>query len=379
MSSYRIEVFDRRSQLDAISGLRRRVFGGTAAFNRAYLKWKYLENPYVPEPLIYVAWLGDQAAGMRGFYGTSWDVPGSEQRLIIPCAADLGIAEDHRDRGLFDDLTDFAFADLKGRGFPYVINMSATPANYVTSIMAMGWKSLGSYEPLVRSTAAESKTGSRPAASISAPAIDRLRARLKASPRTRALVRRLRDARPKQTASGAGFEALDRSAEGTSLLIEVQPQPAVMAKIAANQARDARFSHVRDEHYFRWRYRNPASTYRFLFRAGDDPDAYLVLQQRAVRPTRLVDWGGREGGCAELLDELIRLAPPAQLSTWGATVSAPFRSYLGEAGFVLDKREGRRGMLVRDLGSADGEDPIGQSRPLDSSHWDLRMICSDRF
>ena len=37
------------------------------ALNSAYVAWKYEQNPYVGEPLIYLALQNERVVGMRGF------------------------------------------------------------------------------------------------------------------------------------------------------------------------------------------------------------------------------------------------------------------------------------------------------------------------
>jgi hypothetical protein len=40
--------------------------------NERYLEWKYRQNPYIRDPLIYLAFAGDRLAGMRGAFGSLW-------------------------------------------------------------------------------------------------------------------------------------------------------------------------------------------------------------------------------------------------------------------------------------------------------------------
>jgi hypothetical protein len=38
-----------------------------------YLEWKYEENPYAKEPVIYLAFQGGELVGMRGLYPSRWE------------------------------------------------------------------------------------------------------------------------------------------------------------------------------------------------------------------------------------------------------------------------------------------------------------------
>ncbi len=41
------------------------------ALNRAYFEWKYDQNPYIDQPLIYVALCNGEVVGMRGLMGAA--------------------------------------------------------------------------------------------------------------------------------------------------------------------------------------------------------------------------------------------------------------------------------------------------------------------
>ena len=384
MSKYRIQIFE-PGLLDHVARLQQQLRGGSRSDNRAYLTWKYLENPYLTDPLLYIARHRDRVVGMRGMYGTSWLVPGLDHPQVLPCAADTGISPDHRDSGLFADLTDFALADLNNRGFPYVINMSATPANYVTSIMTMGWRKVGSYEPLIRSTTPISvATPERPKlGAISA--MKRLSTGLN-SKRVRAAVRSARRLRRKAFGRNpfSEFDQHLRPVGADSVEIALRPRQDAMERIASQFDPRTAIRHLRDETYFAWRYANPHATYRFLFLGADDSQGYAVLQGTSGSPAiQLVDWAGEAESFAELLDATISLSKPAQLGTWGATAPPAIRQHLGRAGFVpdrIDSRARRGGLIVRSLSAGEIDDwSIGTRPLLDLDNWDLRMILSDRY
>ena len=118
----------------------------TTDINQAarYLEWKHEENPYVKEPLVYLAFHGRELVGMRRFYGARWEV-GSPPEI---CSADdFVIAPQHRDRGLATIIMNAAFGDLARRGHQYVFNLSGGQTTVLSSL-AMGWKSAGPLEPI---------------------------------------------------------------------------------------------------------------------------------------------------------------------------------------------------------------------------------------
>ncbi len=372
--------------LDSVADLRRSLWGRSRSSNRAYLEWKYLQNPYLADPLIYVAFAGDRVVGIRGMYGTSWLAPGVDGHVVLPCAADSGIATEYRDQGLFANLTNFAIADLKRRGFQYILNMSATPANYVTSIMAMGWKKVGSYDPLLRTRdpiQPRQPTRPQPGAGTRSR---RLMGALKNSTILRSAVRMLREVRRGALARNP-FAELDRhDVLPGSVPVQVTDLPRldVMGRLATQSERAGAIRHVRDETYYTWRYRNPLANYRFVFLGGDQPEAFLVLQgTHADAAIHVVDWAGDPAGVGDLLDASILGGKPARIGAWGATVPAEVRKRFDHAGFapVSSSPMARRGGLIaRSLADSDpGTWAVGSSQLLNLANWDLRMIISDRF
>ena len=97
-----------------------------AELNAAYLDWKYHQNPYIREPLIYLAFVDEQLVGMRGVFGTRWEVGEPSESFTLPYADDLVIDPGFRRGGVHGQLMRFALDDLERRGYRYLINL--TPA-----------------------------------------------------------------------------------------------------------------------------------------------------------------------------------------------------------------------------------------------------------
>src|SRR5687767_6339979 len=68
MKECRIETY-RPEHKRSVAKLQTRLWSSDTALNTRYLEWKYERNPYVREPLIYLALAGDEVVGMRGFHG----------------------------------------------------------------------------------------------------------------------------------------------------------------------------------------------------------------------------------------------------------------------------------------------------------------------
>jgi hypothetical protein len=337
-----------------------------------HLEWKYGENPYVKEPLIYLAFQGGELVGMRGFYGSKWELGSPAESHSLLVADDAVIAPAHRDRGLVTMIMRAAFEDLAKRGYDYVLNLSGGPVTVVGSL-AMGWKSVGPLDPIGR------QSGS--------PIHRRLRQFLERKP---LLWRYARSPILHSAGENRPFAALDRKARirlGGSIRIEREPSPEAMSELVTRIGHDGRIRHVRDAEFFAWRFRNPLGEYRFLYSGKSRLDGYLVL--KSARPSameskrvKIVDLEATQSSSrSELLDAAIRLGRFPDLFAWGATLPHDTRSYLGSRDFKPVDLEWRaRGcpcVLVRPVSPRPAGDwVLGNCRLSDLANWDMRMLYS---
>ena len=91
------------------------------ALNAAYLEWKYESNPYVKEPLIYLAMNQGRAVGMRGAFATKWQIGNRDHTFLIPYPDDFVIDPENRNQGLMTRIMKFAINDLGERGFDHAL------------------------------------------------------------------------------------------------------------------------------------------------------------------------------------------------------------------------------------------------------------------
>ena len=327
---------------------------------RDYLHWKYWRNPYIDEPLLFLARdRNGSVVGMRGFYGTCWQVAG--QRVVIPCADDFAIAAPERNKGLMTVIMRTALESLTQRGFGYTMNASGSELTVLQSL-AMGWKSLGPMEPVARMTH-----------------VQRAR-RLIVRAARRTLLRRFVSTSMRYP-SGS-FAQLDRHGTKSTgrqhdVVVESSPRPEAMAGLVRSIAGDGRIRHVRDADFFRWRYGNPTREYRFLYFERDGTlEGFIALAgyARSNLQFNIVDVEARSDS---VLAELVRSACawgrfPA-IGAWLASQSPAARTLLPRHGFVATDRGLRaRGMpcvLLKKIGPA-------ERAAIDGAAWDIRLIDS---
>jgi hypothetical protein len=347
--------------LEPLIALYSEVFERSAPECRDYLRWKYWRNPYLDEPLLFLA--RDSAGsvvGMRGFYGTRWRVAG--QSVVIPCADDFAIVAAERDKGLMTVIMRMALDSLARRGFGYTINASGGELTVLQSL-AMGWKSLGPMEPVARMTRLE-------------------RAR-RAIVRTARRTRLARFVPTSMRYPSGSFSELDRhgreaSARAGNIIVESSPRPEAMAQLVRSNAGDGRVRHVRDTDFFRWRFGNPTREYRFLY---FERDAVLqgFIAVAGYRPSNnlqfnIVDIEAKnEVVLAELLQSACDWGRFPAIGTWLASYAPAARALLTRHGFLpIDRGSRARGMpcvLLKKTGSE-------LDSTIDGAAWDIRLIDS---
>lgn len=221
------------------------MWGPDVAVNRAYLEWKHERNPYIKAPLVYLALHDGRIVGMRGLYGSKWQVGSPSQCFTLPVAADFLVSAEHRKRGLARKLTVEFMEDMKKTDFDCILSLSAGPATRFIS-MTCGWRCS---EPIREMHWEQTDIPFRRRLyylSMKVPGLSRAARVLK----------RWRTGKP--------FATLDRklsrrASQGTDkpITISSEPRPEEMAGLIERLPWDGRIRHVRDEEFFQWRYRDP--------------------------------------------------------------------------------------------------------------------------
>ncbi len=345
------DIVSYSADLDAqIAELQTHLWSGDPARNAAYLRWKYIENPFLDDVLIRVALSEGGAVAMRGLFGAAWEVEGSPSRFVVPHADDLVVAPQHRNSGIARHVMRAALAAGAARGFPYAVSLGAGSVTLVSSL-ADGWRAAGSFGSAWYT------------------------------------------ARPTRGAATGGstlFDRLDRSAGRSSgpVSLAAAPRPVDMAALVARLPWDGRIRHVRDAAYLSWRFRNPMHEYRFLFWDDGELQGYLVLQRyRSDRADQhcvnIVDWeAAGDRVRAGLLRAALAWGRFARVQLWTASADASQRRLLRREGFAdaepSSVRTRSSALLVYRLETAlsDHTWKLGGRNLLDVSEWDLRMLYS---
>jgi GNAT superfamily N-acetyltransferase len=359
---------------DQVAELQRHLWGDDATINAAYVDWKYHQNPYLADPLIFLAVHAGRVVAMRGMFGALWEIGTPAEHVVVPCADDFVIAPEHRNRGLVAQIMNATIDGVAAGGYRYAFSLSAGPVTMMASL-ATGWRSVGSMRAVERRK------------------VEGLLARASARLRTLPLLWRYADPLTRlQYRLERPFAHLDREARraagSLAAGVRVEPVPRVdaMADLVRRLGHDGRIRHVRDELYLAWRYRNPLYEYRFLFRAADRLEGYLVLRADRKDPARgvnVVDW---EATTPVLREELLRTAVDwgnfPQLTLWAATVPTDTLAAVSSAGFVpagtASRMRSSHTLLVCDVRRLRPAPDmmLAGRRLLDPASWDMRMVYS---
>ncbi|MDH3474733.1 MAG: GNAT family N-acetyltransferase [Rhodospirillales bacterium] len=378
---------------DQVVRLQGELWRQDAARDAAYFKWKYEDNPYLETPMLYLALHEAKVVGVRGLFGAKWQIGSPQTELLVPCNTDTVVAPEHRQGGLYHNLTKYLINDLSGMGFTYVFNFKPSRVNFVNSMM-LGWRRIGSYRPMTRRT-------------VLAGRRYRLRHWILKQPALAAAARRgklvvenavTRLSADRAENSGHGFQALDdygrrcRSDSYTQLSIEATARPAAMAQLIDRIGSDGRMRHIRDEQYFAWRFNNPHSHYRFVFWGKEQLEGYLVLQQARTRlfaKVRIIDWEGTSDEVrAKLLHAVVESGNFTELSVWSSTLSDQTKQLLQDAGFSLGEETQRRtdsdSAPIPIMRGLDHDKPPEEWRVagmclLDIANWDMRAVYPDAY
>lgn len=340
-----------------IAQLQTHLWSPDASLNHRYFRWKYLENPALPDALVSVALSSGRAVAMRGLSGALWQVGDPDSRHPIPYADDFVVAPAHRNSGVAARVMQASLETAARHGFAFAVNLSASPITFVNSL-ANGWRSAGSFGSVWRESAAAG-----------------------------GLIRRLGPIR--RLLAPSPFARLDRAKAGSggAVVVAREPRPEAMAALIERLPWDGRIRMLRDARYLTWRFRNPLHEYRFLFWDEGRLEGFIVLQryrmQRVDPWVNIVDLEAADDRIRSgLLSAALDLGEFPRVHAWTVGTGEGLRRALSERGFVAPPAERMRarsrGLLIRKLGGSPPGDRwrLGGRDLLRIDDWDLRLAYS---
>lgn len=345
-----------------IAALRSRTWGGSPDLNASYLEWKYERNPYIEQPLLYIALFEDEVVGMHGMYGSAWQTASMSEPYVVPCAADFIVDPEHRRRKLGLRLTRFKMEAVAKKGVRHAMTLSANQYSRKLYFKS-GYDNIAEYVGF--------RFGAASTPSLLARSLNRLRRKLSS---------------PQPKIAFSEFDAWAKGLRG-DLHVTDKPRCSEMSALVLHNYTGSTLRSVRDRDYYRWRFDNPLSEYRFVFHEDAGKlDGFLVLQQSIFGGlTTIIDWETVSGEVwSKLIDTLVAgNSEPINIASTNFTRDQA--EQLLRAGFEPTDDPGAHdqpgpGVFLKIL--ADGPD-TAESREfhesLTSRKLKMRMICSDAF
>lgn len=358
---------------DQIIRLQTHLWGSDLELNAAYFAWKYERNPYSRDPVIFVTLCDGEVVAMRGFHGAQWRFGQHGTLDNSFCACDLVVAPAHRKQGIHREVTGAGLRELGRRGHRFVFNLSANPANYISSLRA-GWRLIGPFATVRR----ETTRGLR---------AQRWKLRVQGMPFFWKYAHVAEG-----VFSGKGVAALDThpaiSTKSGALTVSRKPNAQLMTQIAQRSAFGDGFGHVRTPEFFEWRFQNPVHDYRFVTFMDADGCGYLILQgTRGARRGRvnIVDWQASDGVIRNrMIETIVRLGVLDSVATWSVCLPAEMTKNLLRTGFdTIDESRGvssyRPGLLIKPLDEISDDWTLCGCDIANIDNWNLRMVDSDTF
>jgi GNAT superfamily N-acetyltransferase len=365
--SYRFVRYHPKYQ-EGVVQLQTALWSPDLATNANYLTWKYEQNPYLDEPLIYLALYKERVVGMRGLCGARWEIGHTGQSVSMPCAGDTTTDPEHRGRGLARQILQLTQTDTALAVFPYMLGLSAAAPVYFCAL-SEGWRLIGPYGTMLHPT---------PLSTMVKPG------------RLKNVAQRLRRHSSIEKLFSTITQLWHPHVTLGHIQVSTEPRPADMASLVERTEKLDKIRHVRDQRYYAWRFRSPLSSYRFFYWQKNTLDGFLVLQKSilsATGPTHIVEW---EATNREVLTELLQAAVHdvgfGSMETWAATLSDEMLKVFCAYGFTkieshLPEGAYRPSILGRCLNAAllDKEWRLAGRLLTDLDNWDLRMVYSDQY
>jgi GNAT superfamily N-acetyltransferase len=371
--SYRIVKYDPVYN-DQICELEKDLWSRDYRINESYLRWKYLESPYSYPPKLYLALDDEKPIGVRGFY--EWPFGRNGDSFPALCSADLVIHPEYRSKGLYPELMNFIMSDLHDQGYTYLLSFSAGPTALINSL-ALGWKVIG------RMKSIHTQFYMRPLTKklMDPVTVNKL---IKRVVTTKILRRSMNPPKIR--------EELRKSTNNlpANIKFSYEPKPREMTRLLSELDTNDKIALVRDEKYFKWRYRNPLSDYFFLYWQDCELRGYLVAQTPLFMPGSMGNFNvlELEGENPEIKQELMKallsLLDYRSTTVWSGMLDENVRQYLMASGFkergpAKSVAEFGETVLISTTGKDNDKIEFRGIDLLDIDNWDFKMTYSDFY
>jgi GNAT superfamily N-acetyltransferase len=211
----------------------------------AFFQWRYEDNPYTTTPVVFAARDGDRVVGLRCFVVQKFRR--GPDTALVACPADAIVHPDYRGLGVFQSLTRFSLEHMP-RDVRVILSLSANEASAAVN-RKLGWKEFGMTKYMYR---------------IAAPAF-------------------------KQRERGSSTRTLEH--RGVTVCIGEDPALLSPSTYSYPRIADTQWANVRDEAYYRWRYRQPFASFWYVTGRNGEQGGFMILKRMGRRLFSVMEYG----------------------------------------------------------------------------------------
>ena len=318
--AYHIRIIDKNKERDAFRRLFQTVFHHQ--MTAKLWEWKYLENPMtLDQPLIYIAEHEGEIVGARPILPNRMKFGDNILKVAQPC--DTMVHPEHRRKGIFAKMTNFAIIDAQKRGFSLFYGFpNLLLGKIYKNVKSLGWEVISKIDASYK-IFSPSKVISTTMPENILSSIGKIFFRFLSSKKCK-----LPSLKP--------AKSYDINVEST-IANEIEN---LWQGLSVNY----KISTVRDEKYVKWRFiKHPENNYKFLSaRKSKELLGYFVfniVKNDKLIEGRIVDYGIKENSkdvfLALLLEALNNFKNDEcnLVSTWAFT-QPQFQQVLDRCGFI---------------------------------------------
>jgi GNAT superfamily N-acetyltransferase len=322
-----------------------------------YFKWKFQDNPINRSPFGVVALFQGRVVGFKGFFVTRWAIETSDNVLMLS-PADICVHPEHRKKGLFKSMNDFAIEEYENSEYRAFIALSVNTSSSAR-YGKMGWIKIASRVNLRQYKLSglinwiySNRTGK---------------------------------SLHKQRVKYGKFNNIEVSNE---------PRPEEMHNILISQKNPInKITLFEDLDFLKWRFLNIRRKYFFYYRFTNEKlDGYLIIENADNSTSgHIMDFAEKnEGTIIKLLEYVVKENHFDILSIWNINLNNKLSKILEDLHFSTNNLIGKiekkfhsefpaLPIMVRPIKKIVKEDDwfIQGIDIRDINNWQIRRICSD--
>jgi Acetyltransferase (GNAT) domain len=210
-----------------------------------FFRWRYEDNPYTTTPVVFAARDGDRVVGLRCYVVQKFRR--GPDILFVACPADAIVHPDYRRLGLFHNLTRFSLEHMPV-DVRIVLSLSANEASAAAN-RKLGWTEFGLTKYMYR---------------IAMPVF-------------------------RQREPGGSRTVLEH--RGVTVCISEDPEVPSPSACTYPRLASTQWANVRDEAYYRWRYRQPFASFCYVTAREGEQGGFMFLRRAGRRLFSVLEYG----------------------------------------------------------------------------------------